>query len=261
MSRHRRQRPRPRQPARRREGRSGPGLAAMAVAGLLVAGGAATAGFAAATQQHAPQPGAAQAGTIGPAAPGPSAPSGGSGGGYATARSAAPRHHKPSPSGGRIPQLARSRPVSIAIPAIGVNSRLLALGLNPDGTLQVPPLMAEPSLAAWYTGSPAPGQDGTSVIEGHVDTYKGPSVFFRLGDLRPGDTVDVTLADGIVAIFRITGVRQYPKDSFPTLTVYGDTAYPSLRLITCGGSFDYATRHYLSNTVVFASLISSRHAG
>ncbi len=73
--------------------------------------------------------------------------------------------------------------------------------------------------------------------------------------------MNVTLADGVVAVFRITGVRQYPKDNFPALTVYGDTSYPSLRLITCGGVFDYATRHYLSNTVAFASLVSSRHAG
>jgi hypothetical protein len=85
-------------------------------------------------------------------------------------------------------------------------------------------------------------------------------VFFRLGSLRPGDEVFVTLSDGQVAVFGVTGVRQYPKGRFPTLTVYGNTTYPALRLLTCGGQFDDATHHYLSNTVVFASLVSSHPA-
>ncbi|MGH3279341.1 MAG: class F sortase, partial [Trebonia sp.] len=166
-----------------------------------------------------------------------------------------------APPAARPPRgVARSTPVAIAIPAIGVRSRLLTVGLNPDGTIQVPPLFATPSDAAWFDGSPTPGQVGSAVIEGHIDTYKGPSVFFRLGALRPGDTVDVTLADRTVAVFRVTGVRQYAKDNFPTLTVYGDTSYPSLRLITCGGAFDSATGHYVSNTVVFASLVAHHPA-
>ena len=141
-----------------------------------------------------------------------------------------------------------------------MQSELLHLGLNPDGSLQVPSLFAVPSEAAWYKYSATPGQIGPSIIEGHVDTYEGPSVFFRLGALVPGDTVDVTLADGTVATFRVTGVRSYPKADWPWQVIFGSTNYAALRLITCGGTFDYTTGHYLSNTVVFASLVSSRSA-
>lgn len=213
---------------------------------LLVVGGGIIIAIAARPHQHAPQPSREAAGTTGSAraAPGPTA------GGHAAGRSA--------PSG---PSLPRSRPVSIAIPAIGVRSALLRVGLNPDGTIQVPPLSAEPSEAAWYQGSVTPGQIGASVIEGHVDTYRGPSVFFRLGALRPGDKVDITLADGTVAVFRVTGVRQYPKKGFPTKLVYGPASYAALRLITCGGTFDYSTRQYLSNTIVFASLAGAALRG
>jgi hypothetical protein len=133
----------------------------------------------------------------------------------------------------------------------------LHLGLNSDGTMQVPPLFAKPSPAAWYEYSPTPGQVGPSVIEGHIDSYQGPSVFYRLGAMHPGEAVDVTLADGTLAIFRATAVREYLKSGFPTQTVYGPVNYAALRLITCGGDFDYATHSYLSSTVVFASLVSS----
>jgi sortase (surface protein transpeptidase) len=98
------------------------------------------------------------------------------------------------------------------------------------------------------------------VIEGHVDTYEGPAVFFRLGALRPGEQIDVTLADGITAVFRVTGVREYRKSNFPAKTIYGPTGYAALHLITCGGAFDYAAGHYLSSTVVFATLASYRLA-
>ena len=160
----------------------------------------------------------------------------------------------------RGPSLQRSLPVSVDIPAIGVHSKLLHLGVNSDGTIQIPSLYARPGAAAWFKYSATPGQIGASVIEGHLDGYHGPAVFFRLGALRPGDSIDVTLADGITAVFRVTGVRQYLKSSFPAKTVYGATGYAALHLITCGGAFDYATGHYLSSTVVFASLTSSRSA-
>ena len=195
---------------------------------LLVLGGVVTLGVAIAAQVHAPQPSPGAAGATGPSA--------------------------------RGPWLPRSLPVSVAIPAIGVDSRLLDLGLNSDGTIQVPSLQTSPDQAAWYKYSATPGQIGTSVIEGHVDTYQGPAVFFRLGALQPGDNIDVTLADGVTAIFRVTGVREYPKSNFPSETIYGATHYAALRLITCGGVFDYATGHYLSSIVVFASLVSSRPA-
>jgi Sortase domain len=140
-----------------------------------------------------------------------------------------------------------------------VRSKLLRLGLNPDGSMAVPSLVTSADEAAWYKYSVTPGQVGAAVIEGHVDSYQGPAVFFRLGALRPGNQVDVTLADGITAVFRVTGVREYAKDKFPAKDIYGDANYAALRLITCGGSFDYTTGHYLSSTVVFASLTSSRH--
>jgi hypothetical protein len=200
------------------------------VAGVaLILGGIAAVGVTSLSQQHAPQPSAAAGGAIGPAGQGPS--------------------------------LQRSVPVSMDIPAIGVTSKLLHVGLNADGTIQVPSLVTSAGEAAWYEYSATPGQIGASVIEGHVDSYQGPAVFYRLGALVPGDTIDVTLADGITAIFRVTGVREYPKTNFPAKAIYGATGYAALRLITCGGVFDYATGHYLSSTVVFASLASSRQAG
>jgi hypothetical protein len=204
-------------------------LLAGVVGVLLIMGGAAAVGVALATQEHAPQPSLAAAGLIAPGAKGP--------------------------------RLRRSMPVSVDIPAIGVNTKVLHLGVNADGMIQVPSLYTQANDAAWYKYSATPGQIGASVIEGHVDTYQGPAVFFRLGALRPGDRVDVKLADGITAVFRVTGTREYLKSSFPAKTIYGATDYAALRLITCGGAFDYATHHYLSSTVVFASLTSSRRAG
>jgi hypothetical protein len=192
-------------------------------------GGGAAVGAAVAAQQHAPQPSAAAAGATGP--------------GRAWTLS-----------------LRRSLPVSVEIPAIRVHSALLRLGVGPDGTMQVPPLQRS-NAAAWYRYSVTPGQPGTAVIEGHVDNQKGPAVFFRLGALRPGDLVNVRLADGVTAVFRITGVRQYLKSRFPSKAVYRATRFAALRLITCGGAFDYATSQYLSSTVVFAFLVAARPAG
>jgi sortase (surface protein transpeptidase) len=148
--------------------------------------------------------------------------------------------------------------VSVDIPAIGVHSQLLRLGKNADGSIQVPSLTTSADEAAWFKYSATPGQIGAAVIEGHVDSYQGPAVFFRLGALGPGDSIDVTLADGVTAIFRVTAVREYLKDRFPANTIYSATDYAALRLITCGGDFDYMTGHYLSSTVVYASLTSSQ---
>ena len=192
---------------------------------LLIVGGAAAFGVAALSQVHAPQPGNGAAG---------------------------------STAGARGPRLPRSEPVAVSIPAIGVRSSLLHLGLNSDGTIAVPSVYNRPMEAAWYKYSVTPGEIGSSVIEGHVDTLKGPAVFFRLGALRPGNSIDVTLADGVTAVFRVTGVREYTKDDFPTKTIYGGSRYAALHLITCGGAFDFDTGHYLSSTVVFATLVSSR---
>lgn len=242
-------------------------IAAVVIGVGLIAGGGSILGTAVAAQHdHAPQPGPAQAGATGlPAnAASPAAGATGSAAGAIPApppASGAAARGPGDRTGVRGPVLARSLPVSIAIPAIGVRSRLLYVGRNPDGTIQVPPLNDPPltNAAAWYEFSPTPGQPGPSIIEGHVDSARdGPSVFFRLGALNPGDLVDVTLADRQVAVFKITGVRSYPKDRFPTSAVYGDTDYAALRLVTCGGGFDPRTHHYLSNVVAFAALVSSR---
>ena len=135
------------------------------------------------------------------------------------------------------------------------------LGVNSRGAIEVPSLFTHAGQAAWYKYSATPGQIGASIIVGHVDTVAGPAVFFRLGALRPGNRVDVTLADGVTAIFRVIGVREYLKSRFPAKTIYRATHFAALHLITCGGAFDYRTRNYLSSIVVFAALASSRSAG
>jgi Sortase domain len=143
-----------------------------------------------------------------------------------------------------------ARPVSLIIPMIGVKTQLIELGLTADGALQVP---ATTTVAGWYTGSPRPGAIGPAIIEGHVDSLTGPAVFYRLSELQPGDRIYVRRADGTTVEFRVTAAQTYLKAYFPTAAVYGPTPDPELRLITCGGTFDYATGHYLSNTIIYAT--------
>jgi sortase (surface protein transpeptidase) len=143
-----------------------------------------------------------------------------------------------------------ARPVSLTIPLIGIHTRLITLGHTPGGSLQVP---ATTSVAGWYTGSPRPGAIGSAIIAGHIDSYRGPGVFFRLSELRPGNRVYIRRADGTTIMFRVTAVQRYLKSHFPTQAVYGPTPDAELRLITCGGAFDSATGHYLSNIVIYAT--------
>jgi sortase (surface protein transpeptidase) len=162
----------------------------------------------------------------------------------------------PAPTGPIVaaPQSAAPRPVaapvSLTIPLIGVTTKLITLGLASDGSLQVP---ATTSVAGWYTGSPRPGAIGSAIIVGHIDSVSGPGVFFRLSELHKGDQIYVRRADGSLVKFLVTSVQQYLKDQFPTQAVYGPTPDAELRLITCGGAFDEATDHYLSNIVVYAT--------
>jgi hypothetical protein len=144
-------------------------------------------------------------------------------------------------------------PVALTIPAIGVRTPLIRLGLTTSGALQVPP---SASIAGWYTGSPRPGAIGPAIIAGHIDSYRGPGIFYHLFELRPGERLYVRRADGTLAVFRVTAVRSYPKDDFPTRSVYGATPDRELRLITCGGTFDPSLRSYLGNVVVYASEIT-----
>ncbi len=152
--------------------------------------------------------------------------------------------------------LARSLPVALVIPRLGVRSPIGEVGLGPDGQIEVP---AGPAYnhAAWYRYSPTPGERGPAVIEGHLDTPEGaPSVFYGLALLSAGDEVEVARADGKTLIFRITEVARYAKDAFPTQAVYGDLDHPGLRLLTCGGSLD-DEGNYRDNVVVFATLVAA----
>ena len=154
----------------------------------------------------------------------------------------------PDPS----PAAAAPVPLSLTIPAIGVHTRLIRLGITAQGTLQVP---ASTTVAGWYTASPRPGEIGSSIIAGHIDSYVGPGIFYRLGHMRSGERIYVRRADGSLAVFRVYAVREYPKDHFPTGKVYGPAPDAELHLITCGGTFDYATHSYLSNVVVYSTEI------
>jgi LPXTG-site transpeptidase (sortase) family protein len=145
-----------------------------------------------------------------------------------------------------------ARPVQLTIPSIGVRTGLVHLGLTTSGTLQVPKTT---SVAGWYTGSARPGAIGSAVIVGHIDSTTGPGVFYHLDQLHRGSKVYVKRADGTLAVFQVTAVRSYPKERFPTDAVYGPEPDAELRLITCGGAFDFATGHYLSNTIVYADMI------
>ena len=166
--------------------------------------------------------------------------------------SAAPSSATDSPTLAAVATvMPASRPVRLQIPAIDVDSGLLDLGLQDDGTIEVPP---DAESAGWYTGAPTPGELGPAVIVAHVDWGGELGVFFDLRDLREGDEIMVTREDGTVATFRATSVEQFEKAQFPTEAVYGNIDHAGLRLITCGGEFDPQARSYLDNIVVFADL-------
>jgi hypothetical protein len=157
------------------------------------------------------------------------------------------------PAGVAVPPMTRSTPTRISIPSIGVSAPIMQVGLESDGTIGTPPL-ANDNLAGWYGGGPAPGQLGPAVVVGHVDGPSGESVFYQLGKLKPGQTVQVDLANHHVAMFSIYSVEAYPKGKFPGDRVYDDYSRPGLRLITCGGQFVGGSTGYTDNVVVYASL-------
>jgi LPXTG-site transpeptidase (sortase) family protein len=153
---------------------------------------------------------------------------------------------------------ARSVPVSLRIPTIGVSVPLSQLGLNADKSAQVPTKYEEPG---WYKLGPTPGQEGSAVILGHVDDKQGPAVFFKLKTLKAGDKVDVSLTNGMVSHFIVQTVETYSKSQFPAAKVYASHGYSALQLVTCGGKFDKATGHYESNVVAYTTLASTSPAG
>ena len=153
----------------------------------------------------------------------------------------------------RSPLPQRSPPVTLTIPAIHVSTKVGSLGLTSTGEVQVPLTAAT---VGWYRLGPTPGQQGAAVILGHVDSYVGPGVFFHLDHLMPGDKITVVLANGESVVFRVIRIREYLKTAFPNRLVYLASSGRWLNLVTCGGQFDRATGHYLSDIVVFASYIS-----
>jgi hypothetical protein len=159
-------------------------------------------------------------------------------------------------------QEPRSAPARLALPSLGISSRLgPARGLNPDGTLNDAPLAGPTwSLPWWYDDGPSPGQSGSAVILGHVDSALGEGglgVFFRLGDVLAGQRIDITLANRVTTHWSVTSVRLYADARFPDAVVYASTGPPVLRLVTCGGAFDWSTHEYESTVVVTARLVTS----
>ena len=140
-------------------------------------------------------------------------------------------------------------PLRVRIPEIGVDADVIDLGLNADGTLEVPSNYAQ---TGWYTGRSVPGESGPSVVVGHVDSLSGPAVFYRLRDLEVGHVIEIDRSDGLIALYRVSERELVSKNEFPTERVYADTAEPTLRLITCGGDFDRAVSSYRGNLIVFA---------
>jgi hypothetical protein len=154
----------------------------------------------------------------------------------------------------RLPGMARSEPARIDIPDIHVHAPVAPVGVGPDATIGVPPL-SRPDLTGWYRYGPTPGETGSAVIVGHVDSYaSGKAVFYDLGRLRSGQEVDIMRQDHTIARFKVDAVSEFSKSAFPSSSVFGHVDYPGLRLVTCGGPFDSRTGTYLDNVIVFASL-------
>ncbi|MFI9589624.1 class F sortase [Nonomuraea sp. NPDC052265] len=140
-------------------------------------------------------------------------------------------------------------PKSIDIPSLDLEAPLMKLGLSKDGEVELPPY-EKPKMAGWYSGSAVPGERGASVIIGHVDTKTAPAVFYKLRQLRKGETVKVERSDGKVVSFKVDAIEQVSKDHFPARRVYVDEG---LKLVTCGGKFDYSRGEYVDNIIVYAS--------
>ncbi|MFF8600345.1 class F sortase [Streptomyces sp. NPDC015232] len=175
------------------------------------------------------------------------------GAGRAGHKAAATTAARPAPKPQPPPApLARSRPTTLAVPAITIEAPVIGLGLEPSGSLATPPV-DNPRVVGWYANGVTPGERGTAVVVGHRDTRTGPAIFLNLDSLDPGNTIRVARADGRVAVFTVDRVRTYAKSAFPDGEVYGAAKRPELRLITCGGAFDRKAG-YASNIVVFAHL-------
>ncbi|WP_189306522.1 class F sortase [Streptomyces albospinus] len=166
------------------------------------------------------------------------------------------------PPGARPPAAAplpASPPVRVRVPSLHIDAPLVRLGLAADGSLAAPPA-GNRNLAGWYGDGTPPGATGTALVAGHVDTRDGPAVFYRLGSLTKGGTVQILRKDGRTAVFTVDAVEVYDGRHFPDGKVYGEAARPEIRLITCGGGFSRSRQEYLGNVVVFGHLTGSQEA-
>lgn len=187
----------------------------------------------------------AQPGTVGPGGP--------------TLTEAHPTAPAPLPSLPPAPPLQPSTPKRLIIPKLGVDAPIKSVGLDKKGAIETPPA-DDPNLVGWYRHGSTAGESGPAVMLGHKDTTTRSAVFARLHELRYGDTIEVTRMDGTVAVFTVGGIEQAGKETFPTSRVYGPAESAELRLITCGGTYDRTTGHYVDNIIVYATMTGTRLA-
>lgn len=157
------------------------------------------------------------------------------------------------------PMSQPSSPKRLIVKRLNIDAPVRSVGLDKTGAIEPPPL-ANTNLVGWYRKGPTPGSAGPATLVGHRDTATSPAVFNRLAELRYGDTVEVVRQDGTVAIFTVGGIEQADKTTFPTERVYGDSDMAELRLITCAGTFNRTTRHYVDNVIVYATMTGTRLA-
>jgi LPXTG-site transpeptidase (sortase) family protein len=148
--------------------------------------------------------------------------------------------------------MTRSEPTELSIPDVAIQTSLLTVGRNADNTIKVPDSY---ETAGWYKHSPTPGEIGPTIIVGHVDSYRGPAVFWRLSQMQPMQLVKIKRADGQTVTYQVTDVKQFDQNNFPTNEVYGNITHAGLRLITCGGVYNRSTNSYSHNTVVYATMV------
>lgn len=240
-------------------------LPALLLAACLVGIGAITAGMVTLLDPNSGSAGAAEeaAPLVAPAAGvGPYTPSTVGPGGPGRLTAAAATAPPPAPAAQPVQAITtgkKVRPTRLRITRIGVDAPLSSVGVTKTKTIQVPPL-SKPQVAGWYRLGPVPGEVGPAVILGHVDTRKGPAVFYRLRELKRGDKLQVVRSDRSVAEFTVDGVEQIGKNTFPTSRVYGNLGSAGLRLITCGGVFNPKARSYTDNIIVYATLTATRKA-
>ncbi|WP_329279993.1 class F sortase [Streptomyces sp. NBC_01451] len=170
---------------------------------------------------------------------------------HAPSSSAAPKSSAVPQAGKRLP---RARPTRLLIPAIDVDAPFVGLAIGDSGQLEPPPA-DDVNLVGWQADGVSPGEAGTAIIAGHVDTATAPAVFAGLSELKKGDRFSVNRSDRRTAVFVVDSVETFAKDDFPDERVYADTPQAQVRLITCAGDYDHSARDYTDNLVVFAHLV------